>query len=1402
MSISFNERKKHRTKIKQQVRVVSRPDPDGVFGDFTFYYEASHMKEMYEKVKHLVIEKIPNFNCNVRFYLWKLDVKHPNISRDEPPISSKKLIFHHQSTDKEAFFKKHFDVFKDIIHDQDPEQGSGWKFVKTLRLQMSIYRPSPRAGGSNFKLPVHLKGKGLINIDNKDEKCFMYCLLLGMHFNEITTNRQRVSKYEEHVSKYNWDNIEFPVKPIDLEYIEEEFNRNNERKIGFTVWGKRENDSDNPEIIYTSQTPDIEDEDIICLYYCFDGEKAHYLYVPRASSLFSKASNKARDRASLICLRCSNRSTTKKAYKDHKRDCDARNTNSVTVLPSKKTKIQFINERNTQNVPSFAVSDFESLLEKYSAYMNRLMEKLRSVEHDENMEKLMKDAEAYKQKEQETTDDWKKRVKDALTFEESSLARKKKTETNEEYKKRISDALTLRNKLVKEIKKFKLGKELAEQIQTVEENLEQLSAAALEKKIGTLKRQMNNVRKIAHHQPCGFFVIIIHNNKIYDYKLHRAESPDEDVGEKLLDWLVPRCNNLAHINLSMRNMTDEQKQQHSDQKSCKECKKNFTTSIRCEVENKDITDWKNHVYQQKCASCCKNKDKKNLLYKVRDHDHATGEYRQTICQRCNWKLKRAHFIPVLFHNLSNYDSHIIIKGLTRWAQTNEIAVIPLNKERYISFGIHFKNYDLRFLDSYKFMRSSLDQHVENLSRRAATDGFINSELDSILKNVMTPENYKILFEKMFYEDVKLDKLVKHLKSKFLDKEVKEWLERKSYDNFKITREFAESSTFYPSAEEFTNERRLELLVKKGVYPYDYMSSFDKFNESASLSQDQFYNTLNREHLSEEQYEHYLAVCKVFDIKTLGNLHDLYVTTDVLLLTDVIMNFRSINLKDFGLDPLWYYTLPGFALDSMLKMTKIVLDVVPTTDMHLFIEKSMYGGITLVARRYAKANNEMLEDFNPTKESSWILYVDMNSLYPTAMYEKLPVRNFEWLEEFNKDSIVKTIKKLNKQNKGCFLEVTLDYPDELHNKHRSLPYCFEKVKINGHEKLVGNLETKERYVLHHRNLLQVLEAGLELREVHRVLQFDEEAFMRPYIDKCVELRKNARNDFEVQHYKEMMNIVFGKTIENVRNRTDIKIVGTKKQKQNCVDNPRFKDAYCIDGSLYIAEMQKTECKLEKPIYIGCAVLGISKTLMYDYHYNVIKKVYGKRAKLLYMDTDSFFYWIQTSNVYKDIETIPELRERMDLSAFPHDHPLYDIKNKKQLGFMKDESPFVPIEEFAGVCPKTYAYTCGKKTVMKAKGFKKSETKKQLKMTQYVDVITGKIQSVVCDQNLIQSYKHEIFMTNSNKEVLNDKYDKVYVKGDRVSTLPWGHKHVRNKDILFLKKPADYYDTVYTSLPHHE
>ena len=291
-----------------------------------------------------------------------------------------------------------------------------------------------------------------------------------------------------------------------------------------------------------------------------------------------------------------------------------------------------------------------------------------------------------------------------------------------------------------------------------------------------------------------------------------------------------------------------------------------------------------------------------------------------------------------------------------------------------------------------------------------------------------------------------------------------------------------------------------------------------------------------------------------------------------------------------------------------------------------------------------------------------------------------------------------------------------YLKRLHKLHSDLPFLPERMEINKCKKLVCNLCNKKKCVTHINSLKQALNHGLKLKKIHRVIEFNQDAWLEQYIDKNTKLRKVLPNDFKKDFFILMNNAVFGKTMENIRKHRDIKLVTTDKERSKLVSEPNYHTVNLISVDLSIIEMKETKVKMNKPIYLGLSILEISKILMYEFWYDYMKPKYDNNVKLCYMDTDSLIMDIKTNGFYQDIAN--DVENRSDTSNYEVNRPLPIGKNKKVIGLMKEELGGKIITEFVTLWPKTYSYlTDDGKEDKKAKGTKKCVIKKMIKFNDY-------------------------------------------------------------------------------------
>lgn len=716
-------------------------------------------------------------------------------------------------------------------------------------------------------------------------------------------------------------------------------------------------------------------------------------------------------------------------------------------------------------------------------------------------------------------------------------------------------------------------------------------------------------------------------------------------------------------------------------------------------------------------------------------------------------------IPIGMHNFSGYDGHAIVKYSSQFSSKFEI--LAQNTERMITMTM--TRLKMTFDDTLKKIMCSLDTAVSRMVesvKASLTDGDQST-------------------------------LIRKLREKFVH----------------VSREF-------PSEQDDGDEKFM-VCMHKGYFPYSYIDHPSKLYQTDFPSPEDFQDILTgRKSLEAAKYDEALKTFHLMRCKNMKDYMKFYVKLDVLLLADVMAEHASIGLsKTPPIDPRRFLSAPSAAWNDMLLTTGVELELMKDTDMHVFVERAIRGGITVVNQRFSEANDKRLEGmidensslpmYDPAQPESSIWYRDCNGLYSTVMYYfPLPEKDFAWhdigtmpretfLRCMNLDCTV-----------GYFLEVDIEIPQELHELLDDYPPCVQNLTITEEmlspwqkenkpadwkpfKKLVGNLFPKYKYVIHSILLEEVMRLGCKVTALYKILRFSQRRWIQSYVHGCLDRRAKSSNEWEKAYWKLMVNAVFGKSLENVRRSQVIKLVLDEEDRKKLVNDPHYRGFIDVGENVSLFSMMKKSVVLDKPVAVGASILDLSKWWMMRMWYYMKTKLtnHGMDAninlKLLYTDTDCFIMKVLSKEARELLENMsaaeiyPEFFGEQDGSIWG-----------KGPGRFKDEMDGHAIQAFVGICPKQYnivAPTFKKSTdegeqvnpFIKAKGIDK-RVAACIDPTDYERCVKmGKEMSV--EVYRISSTRHDVFTLAQKKRAFrNWDGGKRWINDDGLSSVCFGHK----------------------------
>lgn len=907
------------------------------------------------------------------------------------------------------------------------------------------------------------------------------------------------------------------------------------------------------------------------------------------------------------------------------------------------------------------------------------------------------------------------------------------------------------------------------------------------------------------HIPCSYSLVMESDYpQLCRFRCHIGTSAEEtikDFCDTIIQWST-EAHNFYRTNLPMCDLTPHENEVHALSKTCYICGKVFT--------------------------------KANGSRKVRDHDHLTGIYLGAACEGCNINRRPDRmYIPLFFHNGKNYDTHLLIKEITKAEYDCKFEGIAQNSQKIMSFKISkFTNSekpdgyietvrsmcDIKVLDSILFLLSSLSKLTEVQKGKSKWNG-----------DPRTEEQLR------GYEDV-----------------------------FPITYKWMKRIYKVPAD---TYDLRITDALRKNMYPYLWFTDFGKFklpiSELTKLFDEERLECFT-ENVTDAFTENfkgntrlYHRIIDSFGFKTVEDYARLYVCMDTLQLADILQETRKVYQRVHRLDMFQFYGLPGYTwaafqyhLGNSPYRPQLFME--GEMDKVCFIARAIRGGCSDSMLRYSKVNNPHMEfpkDYDPERPNTYLLYLDANNLYGWAMSQDLPYGDFQWMDS---DSIerINTLEcgfqilndKLFSQlghGFGAFIMCDLEFPPEIHDKMNWYPLApvsgtvpeewistlsrqMHDIALTKHDPksrlLLQTLTKRTEYVVYYKNLLFYLKHGMKLTRVYKILIFREFPLMKSYIDTNTRMRNQASSTAEKNQWKNANNSAYGKTFENQLNYSTLKFISGEKAYNNALKDPGFDGYAFISDNLMLAKMKNHSLTFNKPIYLGATITELAKLRMFYFYYDVLQDYFGEgNMRLCMTDTDSLLVEVSCPDVYK---AIAEIQQRYDcpLDTSPLSQILineYGIEGRhnKEVGYFKFEADPCAIQEFVGLRPKVYSAREIDDPVahMRCKGTPHDSMERFVRHEDYIRCLFHNYAAENMRQNvdvdMIRAKDHDIFSIKSSKVSLSCNDSKRYILRDNVTTLAYGHYAIPQYERMYEKgevidEAVEYVSPLIKGIPEME
>ena len=717
-----------------------------------------------------------------------------------------------------------------------------------------------------------------------------------------------------------------------------------------------------------------------------------------------------------------------------------------------------------------------------------------------------------------------------------------------------------------------------------------------------------------------------------------------------------------------------------------------------------------------CGTNFYDEDGEIVLSKYSDHcHHSGGGLRFVLCNGCNLHLKEQRkSIPAVAHNATNYDNFHLLKAIfARYnPKSDYFRAVPKTVTKFTEFRYN----QVVYKDSFNFLRNSLDQLVKTLEPHEF--GVFNSYFSSL-----TP------------------------------------LQR-------------------------------DLLRQKGFFCYEYITSPDVLKESCLPPREEFYSSLTGQTISEDEYAHALRVYEVMGCQTIADYLRLYNICDSILLALVWSKYCTANFKNYKICPSHFMSGAHLYYNAcLLKMKDERIELMTDYDQFLIIRANIRGGLAGAFLRGHSANNPLLDHFDESKPISYISMWDYNSLYASAQYSfQYPTGDYQTLSEPETFDLALI---QHDSDTGYLLCVDLAYPTEIKEETRHLPLCpsneiitydqlspYNKAYLKQFNlkypkkvrKLVASQNDKNKILLHGEALMFYLSRGMQLKKIHTVISFKQSFWLKKWVAFNNQLRQDAKTTIEGNCAKAATNYTYGAFGLQKSKYNKLEVVTSADKFEQNLQRKNVTNWHILRDDLMLMTYRPKKVVLDRPLIVSFITLECARVLFYTMYYERLRPIYGPSLTLAYCDTDSYLMTCTDPQFY---EKLGQIKEYLDTSNYPQDHPLFDPSGRQKLNKIKDEHGGKPIAVIYCIRSKVYFVRLGNGQVTKKlKGYPRSALKQLIHDEHFKQCLTEPTR-LRHTYTKIDAEGFQLFTKHYNKISLANFDDKMWVISDS-EVEPYGYR----------------------------